>query len=291
MNVGVLSPSDLSRLGGLELIARAIVEGAVSGGHRSPFHGYSAEFSQYRDYRPGDDLKYVDWKLFARTDRFFTKQFRETTNASAVIALDTSASMTFGGPVTKARYAQMFAAAIAFVVSRRGDAAGLLTFADAPGIALPPVAGRRHMARVLAALESASFGGGTDIVRGLRRAHELLPSRGLLMVISDLYELGDEALRELRRAVRGGHDVSVFHVVAREEIDPRIPDDVDLEDLENGDVRPMSASAVRAYRERFAEFVEGTRSRLLRDGIDYSRVETSVPIAAVLRRYLLKRAA
>jgi uncharacterized protein (DUF58 family) len=153
----VCPPELLARIADLELVARIIVEGLVSGLHRSPFHGYSAEFSQYRHYRPGDDLKYVDWKLLARTDRLYTKQFRETTNMAAEIVVDTSASMAFPGgdgataadaPVSKFRYAILAAAALAHVISGQGDAIGLL----APGRFIAPRAGRQHLRGVLAAL-------------------------------------------------------------------------------------------------------------------------------------------
>ncbi|MFI5179673.1 MAG: DUF58 domain-containing protein, partial [Vicinamibacterales bacterium] len=140
-----LDPALLLQIADLELVARLVVEGLISGLHRSPFHGYSAEFSQYRHYRPGDDLKYVDWKLVARTDRVYTKQFRETTNMAAAIVLDTSASMAFGG---KFRYAVVAAAALAHLVSTQGDAVGLVT----PDRFISPRAGRQHLRGLLAAL-------------------------------------------------------------------------------------------------------------------------------------------
>jgi uncharacterized protein (DUF58 family) len=130
--VNTLTPAALAAIADLELVSKRVVDGTISGLHRSPFHGYSAEFSQYRHYRPGDDLKYVDWKLFARTDRLYTKQFRETTNLQCVIALDTSASMDYAGPsgVTKFQYGRLLAASLARLVSRQGDAVGLATFGD-----------------------------------------------------------------------------------------------------------------------------------------------------------------
>src|SRR6266513_3063136 len=142
----------LAAIADLELVSKRIVEGLMSGLHRSPFPGYSAEFSQYRHYRPGDDLKYVDWKLVARTDRVYTKQFRETTNMAASLVVDASASMAFPAGVSKFRYAVIVAAALAHLVSRQGDAVGLVAGADAKEIVLPPRAGRHHLRRVLAAL-------------------------------------------------------------------------------------------------------------------------------------------
>jgi uncharacterized protein (DUF58 family) len=289
----VLSPSELSRLGSLELIARAVVEGAVAGGHRSPFHGYSAEFSQYRDYRQGDDLKYVDWKLFARTDRVYTKQFRETTNATVLIAIDTSASMNFGGDVTKARYAQMLASAIAFIVSRQGDAVGLLEAGERPKIVVPAAAGVLQRTRVLAAIGQLAFQGRADLAAAVRLANDSLRSKGLLIVLSDLYDhdLDEAAQRELRRSVRVGHDVSVFHVISPGERAPALQGNVELEDLETGESRPVSASMAGEYRRRFERFLERSRERLVREGIDYLFAPTDGAVSAVLRRYLFRRAA
>jgi len=155
----------LSAIADLELVSKRVVDGTISGLHRSPFHGYSAEFSQYRHYRPGDDLKYIDWKLFARTDRLYTKQFRETTNLAASIVIDTSASMDFpAGAVTKFRYAVIVAAALASVIAGQGDAAGLV----ARDAFLPPRSGRQHLRRLLALLASLTPGGvwgGAETVR------------------------------------------------------------------------------------------------------------------------------
>src|SRR4051812_23317730 len=146
-------PHVLAGIADLELVARIVVEGLVSGLHRSPFHGYSAEFSQYRHYRPGDDLKYVDWKLVARTDRVYTKQFRETTNMAASIVLDTSASMAFpAGAMSKFRYGVMIAAALTHLISGQGDAVGLHAPVGNERTFLPPRAGRPHARRLMAAL-------------------------------------------------------------------------------------------------------------------------------------------
>jgi uncharacterized protein (DUF58 family) len=287
----VLSPADLSRLGGLELIARAIVEGAVAGGHRSPFHGYSAEFSQYRSYRPGDDLKYVDWKLFARTDRVYTKQFRETTNAPLLIVIDTSASMQFGANVTKARYAQMLAAAIAFIVSRQGDAVGLLGCGDQPAVLVPPRSGLLQLARVISALDRLTFTGTANVAAAIRLSRDAWRSRGLLVLLSDLYDLTDGATRELRGSVQGGHDVSVFQIISPAERTPLFDGAIELEDLETGESRPVSPGMNDEYQRQFGRFLEGSRETLVRLGIDYTLAMSDEPVATVLRRYLYRRAA
>src|SRR5687767_10370877 len=184
----MLDPVLLTSIGDLELVARVTVDGTVAGLHKSPFHGYSAEFSQYRHYRPGDDLKYVDWKLFARTDRLYTKQFRETTNLVCQIALDVSASMDYAGAagITKFEYGRLLAASLAHLVSRQGDSVGLVTYADALRQYLPSRGGQAHLRSLLLALSRTSPGGRTEGAAALGRTIDLLKRRGLLMVISDL---------------------------------------------------------------------------------------------------------
>ena len=164
----MLDPVLLSSIGDLELVARVVIDGTVSGLHRSPFHGYSAEFSQYRHYRAGDDLKYIDWKLFARTDRLYTKQYRETTDMVAEIAVDASASMGFRGRtgVTKIEYARLLAAALAHLISRQGDAVGLVVYDDALRHYLPSRAGPSHLRRLLVELTKLDASGGTVGRRG-----------------------------------------------------------------------------------------------------------------------------
>src|SRR5687768_10240692 len=188
--MSVLDPRALAAIHDLALVARVTVEGALSGLHRSPFHGYSAEFSQYRHYRPGDDLKYIDWKLFARTDRLYTKQFRETTNLACQIALDASASMDYAGAarVTKFQYGRLLAGALAHLVSRQGDAVGLVTYADVIRQYLPSRGGQAHLRSVLIGLSRTDPGGQTDGAAALGRTIDLLKRRGLLVLISDLYD-------------------------------------------------------------------------------------------------------
>src|SRR5262249_55159451 len=191
---GPVAPEVLARIADLELVARIVVDGLVSGLHRSPFHGYSAEFSQYRHYLPGDDLKYVDWKLVARTDRVYTKQFRETTNMAASLVLDTSASMAFPTkaagrvlselPVSKFRYGVVIAAALAHLISRQGDGVGLV----AGDRFIPPRTGRQHLRRLLATLSAIEAQGGWRGADVVRLAAERLNRRGLLIVLSDFYD-------------------------------------------------------------------------------------------------------
>ena len=280
-------PDVLAGIADLELVARIVVEGLVSGLHRSPFHGYSAEFSQYRRYRPGDDLKHVDWKLLARTDRVYTKQFRETTNMAASIVIDTSASMDFpAGGVTKFRYTVMVAAALAFVIAGQGDAAGVV----ARDMFLPPRSGRQHLRRLLALLASLTPGGVWAGAETVRRAADRLGRRGLLVVASDFYDDEERMARELRRAQRMGHDVVQLQVLTRDEIALPYGRDVEFADLESGARVPVNpALARRDYRDAIAEFLERTRSRALAEGRQHTLVVTDTPPERALRSFLLAR--
>jgi uncharacterized protein (DUF58 family) len=289
----MLDPALLASIADLELVARVTVDGSVSGLHRSPFHGYSAEFSQYRHYRQGDDLKYVDWKLFARTDRFYTKQYRETTNLLAEIAVDASASMAFRGSassVSKFEYARMLAAALAYLIAGQGDAVGLVAYDVKVREYIASRTGQTHLRRLLMSLSKLEPSGETAAAAALKRSIDLLKRRGLLILLSDLYDDGEDVEAELRRAVRIGHEVAVFHVLTSEEIEFPYSGDLEIEDLESGRTRLTSGTVERAaYRERFAAFLERWRTRCLSYGIDYAQVTTDTPPDKALREYLLRR--
>jgi uncharacterized protein (DUF58 family) len=291
-------PEVLAQLADLELVARIIVEGLVSGLHRSPFHGYSAEFSQYRHYRQGDDLKYVDWKLVARTGRLYTKQFRETTNMAATLVLDTSASMAFPAEgrntagaaamaaVSKFRYAVIAAAALAHLVSTQGDAVGL----HAGDRFIGPRAGRHHLRALLAALTSLDAQGTWSGAETVRRAAERLKRRGLILVFSDFYDDEERTLAELRRAARMGHEVVLFQILSRDEIELPYRRDLELTDLETGRRLAVNAGlARRDYKDAVAAFLERWRSRAGAEGFQYSLIVTDTPPERSLRNFLLAR--
>jgi uncharacterized protein (DUF58 family) len=281
----------LTALGDLELVARVTVDGMLSGMHDSPFHGYSAEFSQYRHYRPGDDLKYVDWKLFARTDRIYTKQYRETTNLVAQLVVDASQSMAFRGQagVAKIDIARIAAAALAFLIAGQGDAIGLVTYDTSVRHYVPSRIGQSHLRTVLATLAGMQPSGTTSAAHSVRRSVDLLTRRGLLILISDLYDEEEGVEAELRRAVRMGHEVALFHVLTRDELEFPFGADVELEDLESGRKVLTGSAAAADYRHAFAEFLERWHARCARDRIDYTRVVTDQPLDAALRSYLLRR--
>ena len=291
---GPLDPVALTAIGDLELVSKRIVDGTISGLHRSPFHGYSAEFSQYRHYRPGDDLKYVDWKLFARTDRLYTKQFRETTNLVCQIAFDVSASMDYAsaGSVTKFTYARLLASALAYLISRQGDSVGLVTYADDIRQYLPSRGGQAHLHSLLLALRRTAPAGETNSAIALGRTIDLLKRRGLLILVSDLYDEGPDVERALMRASHIGHEVVVFHVLTRHEVELPFVDDLEVEDAETGQVVLTNGrTAAPRYREAISAFLERWRARSATYGLDYVRLFTDQSLDTGLRAYLRRRTA
>ena len=288
----MLAPALLAAIGDLEFVARVTVEGALSGLHRSPFHGYSAEFSQYRHYRPGDDLKYVDWKLLARTDRIYTKQFRETTNVRLQVVLDASASMGFSGQsgVSKLAYGRMLAGALAHLLSTQGDAVGLTAYDSEVRAYLASRPGRSHLRALLVALSKLTATGGMPSTAALRRAVDLMRGRGIVTLISDLYDDEEGVSAELRRAARMGHDVTVFHVLTQEEQAWTWSGEIEAVDSESGARTLVSAGEAAAYRARVEAFVRRWRDRCLADGIIYVLAPVEASPVHTLREYLLRRA-
>lgn len=275
----------------LELAARLVVEGLRTGGHRSPFHGFSTEFRQHRPYRAGDDLKYLDWKLYARSDRLYTRQFRETTNFSVMLALDTSASMAFPREgVSKFRYAQILTAALAHLASEQGHAVGLMSMTGERLSYVPPRGGRHHLRSLIAAIDRLSASGSWDPARVTARAGQLLQRRGVVVVISDFYDAEQPTRREMRRMTERGHDVAMLQIVSPPEMSYPNDGQVELEDLETGERRVIDSTEVAAtYRAAFTEFLERCRREALRDGVDYALISTDRAPESALRDYLLRR--
>jgi uncharacterized protein (DUF58 family) len=286
----VVTPSELSSLRDLELVARTTVEGLRQGLHRSPFHGYSAEFSQYRHYRPGDDLKYVDWKAFGRTDRLYTRQFRETTNLAALFVVDASRSMAFAGQITKFAAAKAVAAVLGTLVIDQGDTAGLLAVSDGTTY-LPPRSGRHHLHLFLAALARLEASGATSAAEALRRAAALLRRRGLVVVLSDFYD-EDDTLAAVRLLSRMGHEVVVVHVLAREEIEIDRLHAGEFVDLETGARLVVDPRvAVPSYTRAWNAFLGRVAKQVTREGLDYLRLVTGEALEPALRRFLVVRRA
>ena len=306
----VVAPSELSALRDLELATHATVEGLRQGLHRSPFHGYSAEFSQYRHYRPGDDLKYVDWKALARTNRIYTRQFRETTNLNALFVVDVSRSMDFprgkpkglppqvpppvggdrpsGLSKTKFAFAQAVAAILGTLVLDQGDGAGVLAVDDRVHL-VPPRSGHHHLRIFLSQVATLSPQGTVPVYEALRRAASVLKRRGLVVLISDLYE-EHQTLAEVSRLARMGHDVVVIHTLSREELTLAVGGAAEMVDLETGRSLMVQASAVRAsYLAAFQTWLESIEKKIAGEGLDYLRLVSDEPLEPALRRFLVSR--
>ena len=281
----VVSSSELQSLRDLELITKATVEGLRQGLHRSPFHGYSAEFAQYRHYRPGDDLKYVDWKAFARTDRIYTRQFRETTNLSALFVIDASRSMDFSG---KFELARTVTAVLGTLVLDQSDAAGVLAVTDRAHF-VPPRSGHHHLRVLLAGLAALRPNGTVSIAEALQRAAAIVKRLGLVLVLSDLYE-DEAALSEIKRIKRMGHDVIVIHTLAREELTLDVGGAAEFVDLESGRTLMVQPAVAReSYVTAVTSWLRTIEQQLRREGIDYLRLVTGDPLEPALRRFLLGR--
>lgn len=281
----VVTSTELQSLRDLELVTKSTVEGLRQGLHRSPFHGYSAEFSQYRHYRPGDDLKYVDWKALARTDRIYTRQFRETTNVAALFVIDVSKSMDFGSKFVLAR---TVAAVLGTLVLDQGDAAGVLAVDDRAHL-VPARSGHHHLRVLLSELASLAPGGSAPIAEALRRAATILKRRGLVVVLSDLYE-DEDALGQIRRLARMGHDVIVIHTLSRAEVTLDVGAAAEFVDLESGQRLTVQPSTARdAYVDAFRAWLNRIEQQVRREGIDYVRLIAGDPLEPALRRFLVGR--
>jgi uncharacterized protein (DUF58 family) len=280
----VATAAELSTLRDLEFVTRTTVEGLRHGLHRSPFHGYSAEFSQYRHYRPGDDLRHVDWKRFAKTDRFYTRQFRETTNLSALFVLDVSKSMDYGG---KFALAQRVTAVLGTLVLDQGDAAGLLGIGDDVHY-LPPRSGHRHLTLFVREIAARRPVGETPFAEALQRAGIVMTRRGLVIAVSDYYDAG--ILTALARLARMGHEVVAVQTLDADEIElPRLGA-VEFVDAETGrKVVVQSETAATGYGERVRGWLSELDRDIRRQGFDYLRLSTRDDLERTLRRFLLSR--
>jgi uncharacterized protein (DUF58 family) len=291
MSSSALSPAVVAAITDLELAARLVVEGLRTGGHRSPFHGYTTEFRQHRPYRAGDDLKYLDWKLYARSDRLYTRQFRETTNLSVMIALDTSASMAFPAEgVSKFRYGQIVAAALSYLVSEQGHAVGLMTMEGEKLSYIAARGGRQHLRALLSRIDRLSPAGAWNPARVIARGAQLLQRRGVVIVLSDFYDDEDATRREMRHVAQHGHDVAMLQLLSPSEMTFPYSDHVELEDLESGERRLVDSAAEAArYSNAVRDFLDRCRTNALRDGVDYALLSTDTPPEVALRNYLLRR--
>jgi len=284
-----IDPNVLARIDNLELVARGVVDGFISGLHRSPMLGMSVDFAEHRAYMPGDDVRRIDWRLFARTDRLYVKEFEADTNTNLHLLLDISASMDFGsGAVSKLDYARFLAASLAYLSRRQRDRIGLVTFADDIVEAIPPSV--RHFDTVLHALDRLDAGGAGSYLAPLAKIALNLGRRGLVVLISDLYDTPERLLGAVGQLRVRGNDLIVFHLLDPLELSLELGDAASVEELESGAVLPIETAQ---HRARYQRLVRDHRAALENafgaSRIDYIFADTSQPLDNILFRYLSER--
>lgn len=287
-----LTPSIVASLGSMELRARMVVEGFITGLHRSPFHGFSAEFSEHRQYRHGDELKHIDWRIYGRSDRFYVKQFEDETNLRCVVAVDASASMQYASPgnVTKFSYATSLAACLMYLLLRQRDAAGLAVYGSDLQTYLPPRGKMSYVQQLLRTLDGVAPGGTTSTGVALHRLAERVGRRGLIVIISDCFDDDDVLLQALRHFRHDQHDVLLMHVVDPREVDFAFTAPAVFRDVETGvELTTQPVQLQRSYREAFEAFCARLRRGCHQQNIDYVRCRTDQPFDIALREYLVKR--
>jgi uncharacterized protein (DUF58 family) len=287
-----LDPAVVARLSTLELKARTIVEGFLSGLHRSPFKGFSVEFAEYRQYIPGDDLATIDWKVYARSDRYYVKKFEEETNLDCHILLDVSASMAYGsGAMTKHEYALCLAASLGYLMNRQRDAVGLAAFADQIVTMLPASARPGHLRALLLALDRLRPERQTNVGRPLHQLADALTKRGMIVLISDLFDDPESVVRGLKHFQFRGADVIVFHVLDPYELTFPFERTTRFEDLETSEeVTAVPALARSSYLKAINGLIERYKRELGSVGIDYHQLSTAQPLEMALLAYLSTRA-
>ena len=286
-----LHPEAIKRIARLDLRARYVVEGFLSGMHRSPYFGQSIEFRQHRQYTYGDDLRYVDWKVWAKQDRYYVKQFEEETNLRCTLLVDVSGSMRYGkGPMNKYEYGCSIAASLAYLLLRQQDAVGCVAFDDAVRMTVPLRTKRNHLDSILQAMETCSPRNKTNLYQILRNVAENYPRRGLMVLVSDLL-VGREGLFQGLRLLRSrGHDILVFHVLDDDELDFPFTGPTRFEGMETADQLRCNPRALReGYLTALNGYLEEVRQGCTRHQADYVQLRTSQPLDAALAAYLSNR--
>lgn len=293
---GFIDPKTLSRIGNLELLARTVVDGFINGLHRAPYLGMSLDFAEHRAYYPGDDIRRIDWRLFARTDRFYLKEYEADTNANFVVVLDVSRSMSYqGAGIRKLDYAKYLAASLSFFSREQRDRVGLVTFDS--GIVDYVPASAKHLDIVLHTLDRARAERQGALESSLRKVTELLRRRGIVVIISDLYEEPERVQSAAGMLRHRGHDVIVFHLLDRTEIEldgtvggVNLSDATSFEDLESGVRMPVITEAARErYRSMVQEHIAQLKRRLTEQRVDYALIDTTTPLDHALFTYLSAR--
>src|SRR5579871_1791028 len=286
-----LDPAVLAGISSLDLLAQTVVDGFVAGLHRSPDFGFSQEFAEYRAYTPGDDLRHVDWNVFARTERCYLKRYRGETNTQLLILLDTSASMSYGSSsVNKLDYARFVAASLCYLAHEQRDAAGLIVFDEEVVNYVAPSTRQGQLFRLLHAIEKAEPGTRTDFGKPFAHFQNFLKRRGLAVVLSDFYEQPESIVKTIEPLRYRGNEVILFHVLDPQEIAPRLRQPALFVDVETKNSIEVSPDYVRdEYRRKINAHIETLQTRARAAGLDYFLLNTTRPLDEGLREYLAVR--
>jgi len=286
-----LSTKVLSSINNLEFLTKHIVEGFITGLHKSPFHGFSAEFSQHKPYMQGDNIRYIDWKVFARSDRYYIKQFEEETNLRCSILLDISNSMTYGSrEITKLQYASVLTACLAYLMLKQRDATGLILFDNEIQQSLPVKSIPVYIKEIIQSLDNIQPGSDTNITNTLHSIADKIKRRGLIVIISDLLDDPERVLSGIKHLQYNKHEIVVFHIVDDMEMDFDFKGEIIFEDLEsNQKVKTDSRYVKKEYIKQFLQHCDFYKSNFYQSYVDYNIIRTSEPIEHALTQYLLRR--
>ena len=288
-----LSPSIIKKIDNISLRAKLVVEGFIIGLHKSPYHGFSVEFSEHRPYGFGDEIKYIDWKLLAKTDKLYIKQFEEETNLKSYILFDKSASMGYNSKdnITKFEYAKTLCAVLSYLMIRQQDAVGLTTFDDKINTSIPPRSKISHLNVLLSLLHKSKIKGETKISPILHSLAESIKKKGLIILVSDLLDDPKEVIKGLRHFRYKGHEVIIFHILDCNEISFNFNEMINFIDLENNQSIKTDPRYIKSdYKKAFSSFCETYRLECRKNNIDYVKVDTSDSLDNSLIEYLIKRA-
>jgi uncharacterized protein (DUF58 family) len=286
-----LDPEILPRISRLELKARLVVEGFITGLHHSPYKGFSQEFTDYRPYIPGDEIKRIDWKVYARRDRFYIKEYQEETNLRAYILLDKSGSMGYGNRITKLEYAKFLSACLAYLLFKQRDGVGLITFDTGINDFIPPSLKRVNFTRIMETIDKTSSGNETSLSRVLFEVGQKIKRRGLVILISDLFDAPDLVLKSLKSFKARKHEMIAFQTLDPDEISFPFVEGAIFQDMETEDKIVIEPKVIKnIYLKKFNEFVNQYQKGLLGSKIDYQLINTSENFERALLYYLQKRA-
>lgn len=291
INQRLLLPEVITKLKRIDLKARLVVEGFLTGLHRSPFKGFSCEFAEYRVYMPGDEPKRIDWKIYAKTDRFYVREYQEETNLKAYILLDASNSMSYtSDKITKIEYSSCLAASLAYLLIKQRDSVGLLTFTTKIDNYIPPRSTPSHLSVLFAVLDKLKTGGETDLANCFHQLAERIKRRGLVIIISDLFDDKEKIITALRHFRHKKHEVLVFHILDKNEINFAFNQPLILKDLETAKEITLDPRVIRKqYQKQIAEHFADFKSSCRRHLIDYHLITTDMPLDFALLSYLQKR--